>query len=123
MNIISALKNLFRRPPEKIKVVTVSSHTLRLAQWRQADQLVVEAVALARNPTYVMQLQVLKNEHLVHTAFPAIGVSPTDRIVHQAKCEGYELALNNLEAMTKPMKATRPLEATFAAPEETTKRK
>lgn len=123
MNPAAALKNLFRRPPEKIKVVTVSSHSLRLTQWRQADQLVVEAVALARNPTYVMQLQVLKNEHPVHTIFPVIGVNATDRMAHQCRCEGYELAINNLESMAKKISPPRALEATFAAPEETTKRK
>lgn len=117
------LKNLFRKPAVPIKVNVVSSHTLRLTQWRQTEQLVLESVALARNQTYAMQLQVLRNEHPVHMIFPATGITPTDRIVQNAKCEGYELALNNLDAMTKPLKAAKPLEATFEAPQETIKRK
>lgn len=96
---------------------------LTLDEWRRQDQMVLESRALSRNLTYRAQMDVMRNVHPVHLVFPATGVSPTDRIVHQAKCEGYELALNNLEAMTKSLKASRPLEATFAAPEETTKRR
>ena len=110
-------------PQRPIRMESRETWKLTLDEWRKQEQMVLESRTLARNLTYRAQLDVLRNSHPCHTLFTPLGVSPTDRIVHQAKCEGYELALNNLEAMTRPFKQTKPLEATFEAPEETNKRK
>jgi len=85
--------------------------------------MVAESITLARNLTYRAQIDVLRNSHPVHSIFPPVGISPTDRVVHNAKCEGYELCINNLEAMTKPIKASKPLEATFEPPQEHTRKR
>lgn len=96
---------------------------LTLEEWRKQEAMVSESIALAKNLTYRAQIDVLRNSHPCHTLFTPIGVSPTDRIVMQAKIEGYELALNNLEAMTRYLKSPKPLEATFSDPDQPTKRK
>lgn len=126
MNAIQRLiAKLFHiQPSALVKVETREAFRLTLEDWRKQEQLVLESRTLAKHPTYRAHLDILRNSHPCHTLFAPIGVSPTDRIVHQAKCEGYELALNNLEAMTKPFKHQKPLEATFESPlESTTKQK
>lgn len=111
-------------PTEPIRKETREAWKLTLDEWRRQEQMVLESRALARNLTYRAQMDVLRNSHPCHTLFSPIGVNPNDRIVHQSKIEGYELCLNNLEAMTRPFKHAKPLEATFEAPEEhSTKRK
>lgn len=107
-------------PKDPIRHDTREPFKLTLDDWRKQEQLVLESRALARNLTYRAQMDVLRNSHPVHTVFSPVGVNPNDRIVHNAKCEGYEICLNNLEAMAKPYKQLKPLEATFADPEEQT---
>ena len=107
-------------------MVRRESWSITVDQWRGSEQMVLESIALARNLTYRAQLDVLHNSHQCHTLFTPIGVNPTDRIVHQARIEGFELCLNYLESMAKPLKKHAPLEATFADPDQkptTTKRR
>lgn len=104
------------KPPEpqpKIKVLLVSSSTLTLDQWRKDTHLVASAKELARNEVFRMQVAVLENSHPRYLAFPAIGSSQQDRAALQSKAEGYQLCLNNLEAMSKPWTVIKPLVATF----------
>lgn len=113
--------NLFRKPqtPEhQIKVQVVSSHTLTLAQWRKQEKLVTDAMALARNPTFQMMLQMLNNEHPSRNGFPSIGTSPDDRAAHQAKCEGFEACINKIKEMSQPWAISKPLVASFQPPTE-----
>lgn len=118
MNFQQFIAKLFRiSPPPHYKVETRESFKLTLDEWRKNEQLVLESRALAKHPTYRSQMDILRNAHPVHMVMPSIGVSPTDRIVQNAKCEGYEMAVNNLEAMAKPFKHQKPLEATFSDPE------
>ena len=110
-------------PPSDHQFERREAWRLTLEDWRKQDQLVLESKALARNLTYRAQIDVLRNSHPVHTVFSPLGVSPTDRVVHQAKCEGFELALNSLDAMTKSLKRHAQLEATFEPPEEQTNKR
>ncbi len=108
-------------PTDVVPLATRESWKLTLDQWRQQEQMVLESRKLAQNLTYKAQMDVLRNSHPCHTLFTPIGVSPTDRVVQQAKIEGYELCLNNLESMSKQLKSPKPLEATFSDPDENSK--
>jgi len=106
-------ERLFGRKPAPIKVQLVSSSILTLEQWRKDPSLVMAAKRLESDSTYQMALAVLQNSHPCHTLFAPMGVNPNDRIVHQAKIEGYELALNNFAALSTSFKSLKSLEATF----------
>lgn len=117
MNIFSKLFHKEHAPalaPEpQIRVQVVSSHTLTLAQWRKQEKLVSDAMALARNSTFQMMLQVLNNEHPARNGFVSVGVSADDRAAHQSKTEGYEACLNKIKEMSLPWAISKPLVATF----------
>lgn len=119
---ISWFKDLFTavrsmREPQ-IKVQLVSSHTLKLEQWRKQEKLVTDAITLSRNPTFQMMLQVLNNDHPSRNGFPSIGTSPDDRAAHQAKIEGYEACINKIKEMSLPWAISKPPVASFQPPTE-----
>ena len=122
MNILS---KLFRNAPvePQIKVQIVGSNTLTLMQWRKQEKLVTDAMVLARNPTFQMMLDVLKNEHPARNGFPSVGTRAEDRAAHQAKCEGFEACLNSIKEFSQPWAMSKPLVARFEPPQETTNRK
>lgn len=90
---------------------------MRLDEWRKEESLVSDSMRLARDNTYRAQLDILRNEHPCHLVFQATGVNPADRAAMQSKSEGYELCLNNLEAMAKPFKQSVALVETFESPQ------
>lgn len=99
--------------PQQIKVQLVSSSTLTLDQWRKDTRLVSSAKELARNEVFRMQMAVLENSHPRFLHFASFDVKMEDRAAHQAKIEGYQLCLNNLESMTVAWVFSKPLVATF----------
>lgn len=105
------------------QIVTRESANLRLADWRKTEHLVTESLKLSRNATWVAQRDVLRNEHPCHLVFATTGASPNDRLAHQAKVEGYELCLNNLDAFSQPLKKSEKLVELFENPEPTTRKK
>lgn len=123
MEAMNIFTSLFRKPapsPEpQIRVQVVSSHTLTLMQWRKQEKLVTDAMALARNSTFQMMLQVLHNDHPSRNGFASVGTSMEDRAAHEAKIEGYEACLNKIKEMSQPWAISKPIMATF---EPTTKK-
>lgn len=114
MNLFTKLFRKERKLVEpQIRVQVVSSHTLTLTQWRKQEKLVADAMAMARNPTFQMMLQVLHNEHPARNGFVSVGVSADDRAAHQAKTEGFEACLNKIKEMSQPWAISKPLIATF----------
>lgn len=91
---------------------------LRLVDWRKNESLVSAAKTLAQQKTWKLQMDVLQTENPCHTVL-ALGMNPNDRVVQQARIEGYEMCLNNLAAFAKPLKLPERLMSTFEAPEET----
>lgn len=108
-------------PEQPLKPIPVSIAEMRLEDWRKQEGLVTEAMKLWRNPTFVLGICVLQTEHPRNTVL-ALGINPNDRIVQQARIEGYQMCLNNLEALAKPVKAKLQLEATFEPPEQPTRK-
>jgi hypothetical protein len=106
--------SLFRKKPIQLQVVRRDEHKLRLADWQQDQQLCAMAAKLLNNSDFVLMLSVLKNEHPAHTALP-YGVAMDDRVVLQARSEGYEICLANLEALGKSTLPVEMPEAAFEA--------
>lgn len=102
--------------PIQLKVQLVSSATLTLEQWRKDQRLVAAAKELTRNETFRMAMAVLENSHPRLLAFPSINTTTEDRAAMQAKIEGYQLCLNNLESMSRDYSLSKPLVATFKPP-------
>jgi len=96
-----------------IKVQLVSSSTLTLDQWRRDTRLVASAKELARHEVFRMMAAVLENSHVRFVALPTVGASQDDRAAQQARSEGYQICLNNLEAMSKDWKTGQMPPETF----------
>lgn len=101
---MNSFTKLFRKPPAPevpLKVNLVSSSVLTLDQWRKDTRLVASAQILARNDVYRMMVAVLENSHVRFVALSTVGATQDDRAAHQARSEGYQICLNNLEAMSQ----------------------
>lgn len=120
VEFMKIFQKLFQKPVQEqpIKVLLVSSSTLTLDQWRKDTRLVSSAKELARNEVFRMQVAVLENSHPRFLAFPAVGATQQDRAAMNSKCEGYQLCLNNLEAMSQAWAISKPLVATFQQTEK-----
>lgn len=104
-----------KSPPPKRTVVIehLPSTELRLSDWQASTELVVSAQKLKRDPAFRTMLDVLRNESPANFALPITGMTADDRIAHASRIEGYNLALNNIDAMAHLNNTREPLEATF----------
>lgn len=118
------LNKLFNKPQEPVaQPVQVPSTSITLQQWQKNPDLVAASASLQKLPTFRLMMDCLRNSHPCHNVFAAIGVNPNDRIVHQAKIEGFEMCLNTIEAMAVPFKISKSLQETFEPAENSTKTK
>lgn len=84
--------------PVKVEVIRRESTKLTLAEWQLDKTLTNAAASWQNNDFYRLALQVLKNEHLGQVVYgPNMPLEL--RALHQARCEGYTMAIANLEAM------------------------
>ncbi len=101
------------------QIVVVRSTSLRLAQWQKDSSLVKQAYALEQGALFQAMLAVLRNESPMN-----FGLSPDAshdaRIAHANQAAGYQLALNNLEAMAALIEPSDRIESEFL-PEFTAK--
>lgn len=104
----------FKPKPIRLEVVRRLESKLRLADWQSDPALCAATRKLLADPNVQLILAVLRNEHPARTALP-YGVSIEDRMVLQARSEGYEMVFSNLEAMTMAKVAQEPPEAVFEA--------
>ncbi len=95
-----------------VRIQNVTNSNLTIAQWQKQESLVTDMRALERNQTFKMAMDVLRNSHPKSIVLQ-LGTSPNDRVVHQARIEGYEYCLNNLAALSQVPKQTKAIEATF----------
>src|SRR5215831_11156711 len=89
---------LLRKKPIHLEVVRVEEHKLRLSNWQMDRRLCHTASKVLDSPDFKLMLSVLKNESPANTALP-YGVGFDDRVVLQARTEGYQMCLANLEAL------------------------
>ena len=100
----------------KINVVTRDPIRLRLNEWQSDENLTSAAQKVLLDPTFNLMLQVARNENpsLIHLNMDA---QLETRALHQARIEGYNLALRNFEVMAIHEPIKEELIATFE-PEE-----
>lgn len=100
----------------RVEVIRRESLRLRLGEWRSDPKLVAEARKVFSQESFLIMLDVLRNENPTSSVLP-IGMSSNDRSVVQARGEGYNMAIANLEAMANGEEPHEEIEAEFL-PEE-----
>ena len=100
----------------RVEVIRRESLRLRLGEWRSDPKLVAEARKVFSQESFLIMLDVLRNENPTSSVLP-IGMSSNDRSVVQARGEGYNMAIANLEAMANGEVPQETIEADFL-PEE-----
>ena len=106
--------NWFNRKPPASKTIikVIHSTAMRMDQWRSSPELVEYAKRLFTTPEFQTLLDVLRNESPSSFGLP-IGSSHDDQIAHSYKGTGYNLCLNNIEALSNMHEHPTYLEATF----------
>jgi len=113
MNIFNWFK---KNPDPKIQIVTKSVDSLTLHEWRAIPGLVSEAMRIEALPGFSGMVAVLANE-CPHN-YTAGALDATAAIRQLGRIEGYQLALNNLALMAKPVAHRKQIEAVFEPPPE-----
>ena len=103
--------------PPRIEVVRCESTSLRLEEWRSQPELVAMADTVWRSQDFRLMFQVAQTEGPGNFAVLSGGVEA--RALHQARTEGYNLALANLKAMRVLRREKSELESEYAPEEQT----
>lgn len=116
------LRRLFRIEPKLVirnrtHLVTGTSVGLSLKQWQTDDELVKLAKELSASTIFLAMLDVLRTESPGGWVLLK-GLSDSDRLVQLGRIEGYQMALNNIDALSNRIPVRVPLEATFEPEEE-----
>jgi hypothetical protein len=91
---------------------------MRLSQWQSKKGFVKSAQELSKNDTFMLLVEMLKEESPLNLPLPPQGVSADDRGHRLGLIEGYNLCLKNLQASyTMPQLPPEPLRARFRPPE------
>ena len=104
-------------PPPQRRVVIVETElgSLTLDQWRGDKGLTEQAHGALTSPLLRRMLQVLHNSH---PAFQVMMSGDTNaRALQQARCEGYTMALADLESMGGHLPTPEAMEAGFEGEE------
>lgn len=102
-------------PPQKLEIVRVESQKITLAQWRTQTISVGASMELAQHPIYRAQRDILESQHPRHVMLK-LGSTEIDRVVHQARTEGYERCLWNMDLLAIPIEQKPEIHATFEPP-------
>lgn len=100
----------------KVNVITREPFKLRLAEWQADEKLTHGMMVLMNGDLAKLALQCLINEHPAFYSLP-VDASIESRAAYQAKCEGYSMAIANLEAMSQKRKIVELDQPTFEEPE------
>lgn len=103
------------KPEVKIQVIHREVSRLTVEQWRGDPELVKLAIKVLAEPVIKNMLDVLRNSHIGR--YTGTNMTMEGRAIHQAQIEGYNTALNNLEALAVEYKQVQPIEATFERPD------
>lgn len=93
-------------------IILVRSTSLRLDEWRRDPSLVKRMIKLQESQTFAAMVAVLRNESPMNY-MPPTGANHDDRIAHACRAEGYQLALNNIEALAQFQKPAEVIESEF----------
>ena len=115
MRLLNYILTVFGKKQKRIEVVRRESTVLRLAEWRTQPELVAMADAVWRNADFRLMLQVVQTESPGN--FAVLSGDLETRALHQARSEGYNLALAHLKALRVSVDKVQELEATYEAEE------
>ena len=108
--------NLFKRKSKPAVLRVRANLGISAETWRKSEELVTKAGDLLRSDLGRSILDVLSYESPHNLHLP--GADLPARALHQARIEGYNLCLNNLESLGTPDTGSGDLtEATFSKPE------
>jgi hypothetical protein len=115
--MIRLLQRLFGGDPKVIRIIPRDPCRLRLEEFCNSPEMVAQANRCLRDPAFRQILDVLDREHPANIVLPDTSHLET-RAIWQARCEGYTMAIANIEAMGTLKKEKINLEATFEPPEQ-----
>jgi len=115
----SFLSRFRKKPVTQVRLIEREACHLTLEEWRSDPLMVKQARDVVRKPAFRHMLDVLRTAHFANYHLPATADTET-RAFQQARCEGYSMALSNLEAMAEFEKPFAELTETFETPEEPT---
>lgn len=106
--------NFFKRPKPVVQYRVIEREPFKLTteEWRSDPALCAGAKGVLQSPLVTQMLQTLRNSHPAF--FVLTDSSLNDRMVHQARGEGYTMALRDLELLGEWQKAPRNIEPEFA---------
>jgi len=84
---------------------------LTVDEWRSNPDLVKMALRVLSNPEVRTMMDTLRNSHIGR--YTGTNMTMEGRAIHQAQTEGYNTALNNLEALAIELKLHVEIESTF----------
>lgn len=106
-----------RRPKAKIEVIKREVCRLTVQEWRADPGWVGTGASVLSDPRLRQMLDVVGNSSPAFEVLP-YGTAAQDRLVAQARAEGYTMALANLEALGVQQALRHPVEATFEEPQK-----
>ena len=86
-----------RGTKSKLVVVKREATRFRLEDWKTNASLVSMARKCLDNNDFRIMLDVIRNENPLHNV--TFDITIEDRAILHARCEGYMLALNNIESL------------------------
>lgn len=102
-----------KKQQPKIEVVRIQSSDLTLAQWRSDDKNIAAMQILWDNATFRLVLDVLRNEHPSKGyLLPSAGIEA--RGLKQARCEGFQQALDIMRQMKERPANKQDIAETFS---------
>lgn len=102
-------------PRRAIQIVERELGSLTLPEWRQDKSLCAQAAGVLSSPIVRQMLQVIHNSH---PAFQVMVNGDTaSRALQQARCEGYTMALADIESMGITAVTGETIEAEFGEEE------
>lgn len=114
--MLKRLKAYFRPRAVQIQVISRDPFRLNLREWRASKDMVKEAQIALADPVVRRMADVLRNNHIGNWAI-SLSTPVDQRAMHAARCEGYALALNDLESLAVYDPYEKELESDFGVPE------
>ena len=94
------------------KFIEVPTHEMTVEQWRADREYVASAARVLNDPQTRLLLRCVENSSPAYDVLP-LGTQTHDRIVQQARAEGYTMALATLRSLGRERQFIERVEATF----------
>jgi len=102
----------WKRRWARLEVIRREVNRLTVAEWRADRQWVASAAAVLHNPQVQQMLDAVANSAPGFEVLP-LSASAQERVVQQARQEGYTMALANFAALGHEQALREPVEAVF----------